>query len=61
MPYTQGLYGKPEDLAKVAGAGLNVRQVRISAGLEDIDSLMEAFSLAQEAADATVIRAPGQA
>ena len=53
MPYTQALYGKPEDMAKVAGAGLNMRQVRISAGLEDIETLLSAFDLAQQAADAT--------
>jgi cystathionine beta-lyase/cystathionine gamma-synthase len=56
MPYTQGLYGKPEDLVKVASAGLNMRQVRISAGLEDIESLLQALRLAQVEADATLIR-----
>ena len=54
MPYTQGLYSKPEELAEVAPAGLNIRQARISAGLEDVNELLEALRLAQEAADATI-------
>lgn len=55
MPYTQSLYSKEsKDLEKVAKSGLSMRQIRVSAGLEEnIDVVIAGFQKAMEKADAT--------
>ncbi|KAH8810783.1 pyridoxal phosphate-dependent transferase [Xylogone sp. PMI_703] len=53
--YTMCLYGTRLDFA--AQYGLKPTQIRISAGLEDIDTLIEEFRIAVEAANKTKVQA----
>lgn len=50
MPYGKALYGK--ELEKVEKYGLNERQIRVSVGLEETESLIEVFKHALSFADA---------
>jgi cystathionine gamma-synthase len=49
LPYVKGLYGK--ELDKVAGYGLDERQIRVAVGLEETEVLIEEFRIALKAAD----------
>jgi cystathionine gamma-synthase len=51
MPYVKGLFAK--ELDNIAKYGLNEKQLRISVGLEDTESLLEVFKHALTFADAT--------
>jgi len=50
LPYVKGLYGKQLDWA--ANYALDEKQIRISVGLEDTETLVEEFRIAVRAADA---------
>jgi cystathionine gamma-synthase len=56
MPYVKGLYGKKLDWA--SNYGLKETQIRIAAGLEDTEILLETFKNALRAADAMRLKEP---